>query len=173
MKLLVGLGNPGGKYARTRHNAGFMVLDRIGQVLDVPFEREICDSFVATCRTDGEEAILAKPQTFMNRSGDAVAALIKKFSLKLEDVTVIHDDIDVPLGKVKEKSGGGSAGHNGIASIVEKLGTVEFRRIRMGVGRPPEWMEAADYVLSPFEESERPIIAESIEDCCRRALKFG
>ncbi len=173
MKLLIGLGNPGGKYAQTRHNVGFMALDRLGQTLAIAFKEELCFSLVVRGTAECGDVMLAKPQTFMNLSGTAVAALMKKFSVKLEDIVVMHDDIDVPLGKVREKVGGGSAGHNGISSIAEKLGTPEFRRIRIGVGRPPEWMEAADYVLSPFEENELSVMARAIDDACKRALVFG
>ena len=170
--MLVGLGNPGPKYARTRHNAGFMAIDRIGEMLGIRFDREVHGAFVARGESGGHELLLAKPQTYMNLSGGPVAALARKFSLKAEQVTVLHDDIDVPLGKVKDKIGGGAGGHNGILSIAQHLGTPDFRRIRIGVGRPPEWQNAADYVLAPFEGSEGPALNAAIEESIRRALDF-
>ncbi len=170
--MLVGLGNPGPKYARTRHNAGFMAVDRLGEMLGVHFDREIHNAFVARGETGGHEVVLAKPQTYMNLSGGPVAALMRKFSIKPDDVTVLHDDIDVPLGKVKDKIGGGAGGHNGVSSVAQHLGTPDFRRIRIGVGRPPEWQDAADYVLAPFEGSEGSSLKAAIEESCRRALAF-
>ncbi|MBI5178328.1 MAG: aminoacyl-tRNA hydrolase [Nitrospinae bacterium] len=173
MKLLVGLGNPGPKYAKTRHNAGFMAVDLIAQSLNAAFDRDMCSSLIARGTAGNEDIVLAKPQTYMNLSGGAVAALMRKFSLRPEDITVIHDDIDIPPGKVKEKTGGGSGGHNGVSSIAERLGTPEFRRIRIGVGRPSAGMDAAEYVLSPFEADEKPLIAEALQDCLRRTVQAG
>lgn len=173
MKLLVGLGNPGPKYARTRHNAGFMALDRLGEMLRIRFDREMLGAFVARGEAGGCEVVLAKPWTYMNLSGGPVAALARKFSLKPDSITVLHDDIDVPLGKVKDKIGGGAGGHNGVSSVAEQLGTPDFRRIRIGVGRPPEWQDAADYVLAPFEGGEAPALNAAIEESCRRALDFA
>lgn len=100
-----------------------------------------------------------------------MAALVKKYSVALEDVTVVHDDIDVPLGALREKVGGGAGGHNGVADVAQKLGTPDFRRIRIGVGRPPEGTEAADHVLSPFEKDELPAIEGAVGECCRRIFK--
>ncbi len=171
--MLIGLGNPGPKYARTRHNAGFMALDRIGEMLGLRFDREMLGAFVARGETGGHEVALVKPQTYMNLSGGPVAALARKFSIKPDGVTVLHDDIDVPLGKVKDKIGGGAGGHNGVSSVAQHLGTPDFRRIRIGVGRPPEWQDAADYVLASFEPSEEMALKAAIEESCRRALDFS
>jgi PTH1 family peptidyl-tRNA hydrolase len=172
VKLIVGLGNPGADYADTRHNAGFMAVDEAARMTGAKLgRREVCSSFVAEARFGDERYVLAKPQTYMNRSGSAVAALVKKYSVALEDVTVIHDDIDVPLGALREKVGGGAGGHNGVADVAQKLGTPDFRRIRIGVGRPPEGTEAADHVLSPFEKDELPAIEGAVGECCRRIFK--
>jgi len=170
--LFVGLGNPGDDYANTRHNAGFMAVDYIGERIGARFTG-MCGALVAEGKLDGEPVVLAKPQQYMNRSGRSVASLIERYSLSTDDLTVIHDDIDISLGKVKEKVGGGSAGHNGVESIVDALGTVEFRRIRVGVGRPPEGQDPADYVLSDFENGEVEILAGSLEETCNRAINIG
>ncbi len=170
--MVVGLGNPGPQYAATRHNAGFMAVDYIGDRLGIRFDAELCRSLVADGEHEGEDLTLAKPQTFMNLSGRAVSALMNRFSLSPDDLTVIHDDIDIPLGKVKEKSGGGSAGHNGIASIIHEIGTSDFRRLRIGVGRPSRGEDASEFVLSPFEKSEHDEINESIEKCFSMAVNF-
>jgi PTH1 family peptidyl-tRNA hydrolase len=173
VKLLVGLGNPGKKHAATRHNIGFMVVDRIAEKLNAGFSGNFCDSAVAKAVLGNEELVLAKPMTYMNNSGMAVTALLDNLSLTEADLTVIHDDIDIPLGKIKEKTGGGSAGHNGIESVVWALESENFRRIRMGVGRPPAGVDPADYVLCPFEAEEMETVAELLEEGGRRAIKFG
>ncbi len=171
--MLVGLGNHGEQYAATRHNIGFMAVDRLAEEFKTTFNEVICRSDVARARRDGEEIVLAKPKTYMNRSGRAVKELMDEFSAAPDDLTILHDDIDIALGKIKEKTGGGSAGHNGIESIVWALGTGEFRRIRLGVGRPPEGMDAADYVLSPFEANELETVDRLLDECCRRAVIFA
>lgn len=170
--MLVGLGNPGPKYARTRHNAGFMAVDRLGEMLGIQFDREMSGAFVARGESGGHQVVLAKPQSYMNLSGGPVAALARKFSVKPDGITILHDDIDVPLGKVKDKVGGGAGGHNGISSVAQQLGTADFRRIRIGVGRPPAGENAADYVLAPFDEGERTALKAAIEESCLRALDF-
>lgn len=170
--MLVGLGNHGAKYAATRHNFGFMAVDRLAEEFKTAFNENICHSNVARAKPDDEEIVLAKPRTYMNRSGMAVAELMDEFSLTPDDLTILHDDIDIELGKIKEKTGGGSAGHNGIESIVLALGTGEFRRLRLGVGRPPEGMDAADYVLSVFEDEELETVGRLLDESCRRTVKF-
>jgi len=172
VKLLVGLGNHGTKYAATRHNIGFMAVDLLAKEFKTAFIESTRHSDVARAKPDEEEVVLAKPKTYMNRSGRAVAELMNLFSIALDDLTILHDDIDIALGRIKEKTGGGSAGHNGIESIVSALGTGEFRRIRLGVGRPPEGMDAAEYVLSPFEADELETVDRVLEESCRRAVKF-
>ncbi len=170
--MIIGLGNPGREYALTRHNVGFMVVDRIAEKIKPAKSRNICGSEVAFAKARGGDVALAKPQTFMNLSGRAVAQLVARYSLGAEDITVIHDDIDIPHGKIKEKKSGGSAGHNGIESIIDELGTGDFRRLRIGVGRPLDGTDPADYVLNPFEENEMKIMEEVIEECAAKALNF-
>lgn len=160
--LIVGLGNPGRKYERTRHNAGFMAVDEIGRRLAVFVDQERNQAVIARVRLDEHDAILVKPQTYMNESGRAVSALLRDSYLSSAELIVIHDELDLPLGAVRIKSGGGHGGHNGLRSIIEWLGTPEFIRIRVGIGRPAPGMEAADYVLSPFLPDERQTAAEAI-----------
>ncbi|GMT42009.1 MAG: peptidyl-tRNA hydrolase [bacterium] len=170
--MLIGLGNPGKKYSATRHNIGFMAVDRIGSSLGVDFNDKMCRSVVAKGKMGGESVVLAKPQTYMNLSGTAVAALLRRFSLGTEDFAVFHDDIDIPFGKIKEKKTGGSAGHRGIKSIMDELGTRDFHRIRIGVGRPPEGSDCVDYVLRPFDKSEKVPLEIMLDECCSRAINF-
>lgn len=172
MKLLVGLGNHGAEYAATRHNIGFMALDIIADELKTAFNEDICHSDVARAESGGEEFVLAKPKTYMNRSGMALAELMEEFSVTPDELTVFHDDIDIALGKIKEKRGGGSAGHNGIGSIVWALGTEEFKRVRLGVSRPPEGVDVAEYVLSPFDTDELETVDRVLQESCKRTLNF-
>lgn len=163
--LIVGLGNPGIKYARSRHNAGFMAVRALAGAGAV-WKKEK-DSLVFAQKTDDRKIIFAMPQTFMNMSGKAVAALVKFYKVPLENLIVIHDDMDLKLGTLREKVGGGSAGHNGIKSIDAWLGSADYRRIRIGIGHPVDFdskMDAADWVLNRFTDTEllqiRKVISE-------------
>lgn len=149
MKLIVGLGNPGNQYAKTRHNVGFRVLD----FLDLDFHK----GFSGLYAKSGDSLYL-KPQTFMNCSGDSVLAAMSFHKIKPEDLIVIHDELDLPFGTVKLKKSGGHAGHNGLRDIIRLIGA-DFTRIRIGIGKPEHKTQVADYVLSPFsstEEAELP-----------------
>ena len=152
--LIVGLGNPGPEYALTRHNMGFWAIDRLAGALRIRVDTPAGHSLVGRAQIRGWRVILAKPQTFMNLSGKAVRALLKSEGLGPEDLILVHDDMDIALGRVKLNTTGGDAGHNGVASVLEHLATGDFRRLRIGLGRPPRDVEGADWVLSPFEESE-------------------
>jgi PTH1 family peptidyl-tRNA hydrolase len=160
MKIIVGLGNPGRKYERTRHNAGFMATDKLARNLHIEIAQEKYHALVGRAQIDSEEAILAKPQTYMNESGRAVGAILRGTYAAVSDVIVIHDELDLPLGAVKIKTGGGHGGHNGLRSIIENLGTADFIRIRVGIGRPASGIDPADYVLSPFLAEERLAVPE-------------
>jgi len=165
--IIVGLGNPGEKFKNTRHNLGFEVLDEIQQENGFPefsfaekFKAEISQGII-----NGEKTILVKPQTFMNTSGESVKLLINYYKLKESDLIVIHDDIDIPLGEVKVSGDSGSAGHKGVLSIIDAIGTKDFKRIRIGIlptkGKPSE---TEKFVLKKFTKKEKTIIQETIED---------
>ena len=160
MKIIVGLGNPGRKYERTRHNAGFMAIDELAGLLRVELTQEKHHALIGRARMGPEEAVLAKPQTYMNESGKAVGAILRSAYAAVPDLIVLHDELDLPLGAVKIKTGGGHGGHNGLRSIIEHLGTADFIRIRIGIGRPEPGIDPADYVLSPFLGEERQAAPE-------------
>lgn len=155
--LVVGLGNPGPEYARTRHNAGFMAVDLLAENLRVCYWKEQAGAKVAHARFGEDELILAKPQTFMNISGKSVQKIVDEYELEPSQVVVVHDDIDLPEGSVRVKRGGGHGGHNGLRSVNEQLGSGDYVRVRVGVGRPPGRKDAADFVLEPVrgEAAER------------------
>lgn len=164
MKLLVGLGNPGEDYKNTRHNAGFMVVDRLAEREHANWKHDLLlQSLIAEIKLNGEKIILAKPTTFMNRSGAAIASLLGKFKLTPEDMLVIHDELDFPLGTVKVQIGGSSAGNNGVESIINTLKTENFLRFRLGIGRPEGNIKPEDYVLMKFSTNEQPIVEEVIK----------
>ncbi len=156
MKLIVGLGNPGKEYEKTRHNAGFLFLDFLSETWGLePFQPNTkWKGSVSAGMHDGEKTILLKPETFMNRSGESVRSVMDFFKIPVDDIIVIHDDLDIASGTFKITKGSGAAGHNGVADLIEKLGTKDFTRIRIGIGRPPENIPADAYVLSPFSEEE-------------------
>jgi len=162
MKIIVGLGNPGRKYERTRHNAGFMVVDELAKSLHVDVSQDKYHAVIGRSRVDDEEAVLVKPQTFMNDSGRSVAAVLRGTYTSVADLIVVHDELDLPLGAVRIKAGGGHGGHNGLRSIIEHLGSGDFLRVRIGIGRPVPGMEPADYVLSPYLAEERQTASEVI-----------
>lgn len=163
--LIAGLGNPGPEYELTRHNFGFMALDALvdkaGGEAKCPAVETRGDCITRECRLIRNAAplLLAKPQTYMNLSGLAVGKLASKFAIDPGDVIVLHDDLDLPLGRMKFKKGGSDAGHNGIKSITEHLGTPNYLRLRLGIGRPDIRGGVRDYVLEPFEQQERDIAA--------------
>ncbi len=154
MKIIVGLGNPGEKYAGTRHNAGFAAVDALAEKFRARPTGRSRGAATAWARVAGVEAVLVKPQEYMNRSGGPVAAVMSREGAAPEDLIVIHDDLDLPLGSIRIKKSGGDGGHNGVASIISAIGTGSFVRVKVGIGRPPEWQDPADYVLSPFEKEE-------------------
>ncbi len=181
MKLIIGLGNLGTEYGRTRHNTGFLFVDFLQKKWAFPAftsEKKFTGSIAADMH-NGEKTLLVKPETFMNRSGETVFALVNFFKLTGNDIMVIHDDLDLPFGTFKVSTDSGSAGHNGVADVIEKLGTKTFRRIRIGIGRPagsasgadaggPEaGRDPADYVLARFTEEEESRLPEIFENISR------
>ncbi len=160
MWLLVGLGNPGPSYARTRHNLGWMVVEALAEDQGLSFkEVPALKSLVA----EGPQVRLLKPLTYMNLSGVAVALALERWAIPLEHLLVIHDDLDLPLGRLKFAPKGGAGGHRGVLSIIGALGTQEFPRLKLGIGRPPAGISVPDYVLSEFEPSEWPVAEKVIE----------
>lgn len=160
--LIVGLGNPGRGYRHHRHNVGFMLLDQLAHDLDVRFARRKAKALIADSRLDGQQAILAKPQTYMNLAGQSVAPLVRFFQVPLIQLLVVCDDLDLPRGVLRFRPGGGSAGHRGLRSIFDALGSQDFPRLRIGIGRPPGSMDPADYVLEDFDPDERAVIDAAI-----------
>ena len=171
VKLVVGLGNPGKAYERNRHNVGFMVADAWARRHRIELSRRRPWAFLG----DGEavvdgrafRAIVAKPRTFMNASGEAVSELVKRYQVEPDDLVVVYDDLDLPLGKLRLRARGSSGGHRGLASIIERLGTGEFARVRVGIGRPEAaGSEAIEYVLGDFAPTEREAVRGAIARCC-------
>lgn len=164
MKLVVGLGNPGGKYEATRHNAGFWVVDEVAARLGTACTKAKWKSYVAETRVGGERLLLCKPQTFMNRSGEAVRAVLDYFSeLTPADVIVAYDDMDFLAGDVRLRLQGSAGGHNGVRSVIAHLGTQEFARVRVGIGRPEAKPEVIDYVLSPVPQADKEAVTKAVE----------
>jgi PTH1 family peptidyl-tRNA hydrolase len=170
--LLVGLGNPGRDYRETRHNVGFMLIDRLAVRLDIRFTRLQSKALVASAIYQEFKLILAKPQTFMNLSGQAVQGLLRFYKLPLENLLVAHDDLDLITGTIRIRPDGGSAGQKGMASIIERLGTDEFPRLRLGIGHPAGKMDPADYVLQDFSNEERLVISETLDRAADAVLTF-
>lgn len=158
MKVIYGLGNPGRRYELTRHNVGFMVVEFLCRKWGIPMKKKKADVVFGTGRVAGVDVMLAQPQTFMNLSGVPLGPLY----VKPEDLIVIHDDMDIPLGQVRVKTGGGTGGHKGLVSIKSALGTGDFLRIRFGIGRPPEEWDPSDYVLGRFAREDLDMVEEQI-----------
>jgi PTH1 family peptidyl-tRNA hydrolase len=154
MILIVGLGNPGRDYTRTRHNIGFAVLDELASSLNSGNKYTKFNSIAVNAEYSDHDLLLLKPQTFMNNSGSPVASVLEFYGEEIDRMLVIHDDIDIEFGRIKIKEGGNTAGHRGLESIAQKTGSLDFDRLRFGVGRPPGRMEASDYVLKLFNKSE-------------------
>lgn len=148
MKMIVGLGNPGDEYAHTRHNAGFDTVDLIAEEYRANYWKSECGALTAKVKIDGEEVLLAKPQSYMNTSGGPVKQLCATYKLTPNDIVVVHDELDIDPGTIRVKFGGGLAGHNGLKSIADKLQTKDWARVRVGIGRPPGRMPVVDWVLS-------------------------
>ena len=163
MKIIVGLGNPGPEYARTRHNLGFMVVDRMAEALGGgSFKGGRFKADTLQVEKEGAKILLAKPTTFMNVSGDSVGRLLGFYKRGVDSLLVIHDDMDLPLGRIKFVTDGSSGGHNGVESIIEGLGTKSFHRLRLGVGHPAQ-AGTIDYVLSPFSKDEKVLVEEVLK----------
>jgi len=173
VKLVVGLGNPGEKYRFTKHNVGWMVLDSLSERLGVKFSESKFKGEISEVRIDNEKVLLLKPTTYMNLSGESVFQVCRFFKIKPEEILVVLDDLDLPVGKIRLRLKGGSGGHKGLESIRRYLGTSDFPRLRVGIGRPEQREQVVDYVLSPFKEDDLEKVQASIEravDCIERIL---
>jgi PTH1 family peptidyl-tRNA hydrolase len=155
MKLVAGLGNPGRQYAGTRHNIGFDVIDELARRHRIGFESAPADAVLGKWRHDGETALFVKPLTFMNLSGVAIGQLLRYFKIDVPDLLVVCDDVNLPLGRLRVRGGGSEGGHNGLRSIAQQLGTMEYSRLRVGVGRGDARRDLADHVLAGFAPEER------------------
>jgi PTH1 family peptidyl-tRNA hydrolase len=160
MKLIVGLGNPGRKYAGTRHNVGFEVLDLLAERHRLEWESAPAEAIMAKWRDAG--ALLAKPLTFMNLSGPAIGDLLRFFKIDFADLLVVVDDVNLELGRLRARAAGSAGGHNGLKSVIAHLGTEAFARMRIGVGRGDARRDLADHVLATFDTAERPIVADAV-----------
>ena len=171
MKLIVGLGNPGKEYAGTRHNCGFMVIDRLASKLNINVDQNKFKGLYAKVKYHGEDIILLKPQTYMNLSGESVNAVMNFFKIDKEDLLVIYDDLDMPVGKLRLRKTGSAGGHNGIKNIIAHLNSQDFKRIRVGIDRH-KYMNVADYVLSRFSKVESEAIEQGIENAANAVLDY-
>jgi peptidyl-tRNA hydrolase, PTH1 family len=161
--LVAGLGNPGPQYAGNRHNCGFMTADVLAGRTSARFSRDRSRALVAAGRLVGVMVTLAKPQSFMNLSGGPVAAVRSYYKVPADRLIVVHDELDLPFGVVRLKQGGGDGGHNGLKSVTAALGTRDYLRVRVGIGRPPGRMDPAEYVLRDFAPAERKLLPEVLE----------
>ncbi len=174
--LIVGLGNPGLEYKHTRHNFGFMTIEHLAGRLNVTLKRMKFKAMIAETRLDGKLVVLAKPLTFMNDSGNSVGPLTRYFKVPLGNLLVMHDDLDLPLGSVRLRPQGGSSGQRGMASIINRLGTQEFPRMRLGIGRPPGQLDPVDYVLQPFQAQEvelKKMVLDQAADAAETFIRAG
>lgn len=162
MKLIVGLGNPGKEYENTRHNAGFLIVDSLVKKLNIEFDKTKCKSIYAIYRINDEKIIIAKPQTYMNLSGEAVVSLMKFYNIDINDVIIIHDDLDLPLGKLRLRYQGSCGGQNGMRNIIDLTGTDHINRIRIGISNDSS-IDTKDYVLSKFSKEDMNVFKIGID----------
>lgn len=166
MKLIVGLGNPGKEYEKTRHNVGFMVMDRLADILNVSISISKFKGEYVKLKYKGEDVILLKPMTYMNNSGESVIQVMNYFKIDVEDILVVYDDMDMPVGKLRLRESGSAGGHNGVKSIIAHVGTQKFQRIRVGIDKHPR-IKVIDYVLGHFQKDEQILIDEGIENAVK------
>src|SRR5512141_303406 len=170
--LLVGLGNPGREYKDTRHNFGFMLIDRVVVRLNARGLKVQSKAIVTTATYEERKLILAKPQTYMNLSGQSAQGLLNFYKIPMENMLIAHDDLDIPFGTIRIRPGGGPGGQKGMASTIERLGTKDFPRLRLGIGRPPGRMDPAAYVLQDFSREEMKLLSEILDRAADAAVSF-
>ena len=174
MKLIVGLGNPGPTYDRTRHNIGFEVIDELANRFNAPLTQTKWKGLYSMSFQNGEKVFLLKPLTYMNLSGESIRPLMDYYDIDIEDLLILYDDLDLPVGKIRLRQKGSAGGHNGVKSTIAHLGTQQFNRIRIGINRPPAGMKVPDYVLSRFiqeEWQEMESVISTCADACEAWLK--
>ena len=170
--LLIGLGNPGREYQNNRHNFGFMLMDRLAVRLGARGLKVQSKAIVTTTSYEDRRLILAKPQTYMNLSGQSAQGLLNFYKLPMEHMLIAHDDLDIPFGTIRMRPGGGPGGQKGVASTIERLGTKDFARLRLGIGRPPGRMDPSAYVLQDFSRDESKILSELLDRAADATLEF-
>ncbi len=170
--ILIGLGNPGREYNNTRHNIGFMLIDRLCVRLNARGMKLQSKAIVISANYEDRKLILAKPQTYMNLSGQSVQGLLHFYKIPIENLLVAHDDLDLPFGTIRIRPAGGPGGQRGMASTIEKLGTKDFPRLRLGIGRPPGRMDPKDYVLQDFSKDDMKLLPEVLDRAADAALEF-
>ena len=171
MKLIVGLGNPGKDYEKTRHNAGFMCIDEVAKKLNMSFDTKKFKALIAMGFVGGEKVILMKPQTYMNLSGEAVGECARFYNVDLEDILVISDDLDLPIGKIRLRAKGSSGGQNGLKNIIAHLGSQEFKRIRIGIGNNKNY-DTKDYVLGKISKDDQVLFDDAKVRAANEAVDF-
>ena len=170
--LLIGLGNPGREYKDTRHNVGFMLIDRIAVRLNARGMKVQSKAIITAAAFEDRKLILAKPQTFMNLSGQSVQGLVHFYKVPFTNMMILSDDLDIPFGTIRIRASGGPGGQRGLSSILEKLGTKEIPRLRLGIGRPPGRMDPSDYVLQSFSRDELASLSEILDQAAEAVLAF-
>ena len=173
MLLIVGLGNPGAAYKSTYHNCGFLTLEKLAQKFDAGFNKNECFAQTAHVFAAGGKAVLAKPQTFMNLSGKSVFALAQKYKLGREDIVIVYDDVDLPIGTLRLRNEGRAGTHNGMKDIVERIGTSEFKRVRIGIGSAQEpAMQLSDFVTSKINEENAAVLSKTFDTAAEALFRF-
>ena len=162
-RIIVGLGNPGSQYARSRHNVGFWCVDRVAIQNSIKLSRRHRSALIGEGFIEGHRAVLAKPRTFVNRSGQAVAYLLTRYGVSRDELLIIHDDMDLPLGRIRMRPSGSAGGHRGVKSVIEEAGTQDFARLRIGIGRPPLGSDEVEYVLGAMSEDETAAMDDIVE----------
>ena len=170
MKLIVGLGNPGRAYARSRHNVGFLCVDGLSKRAGIPLSQRRNSVVLGQGQVEREQVVLAKPRTYMNRSGDALAYLVARFGAATSDMLIIYDDMDLPIGKLRIRASGSAGGHRGMQSIIDALGSRDVPRMRIGIGRPMPDSGGVEHVLGDFSADERPALRDALSSAQDAAL---
>ena len=173
MKCIVGLGNPGKKYEMTRHNIGFLAIDQLAAKHGITVNETKFNAIMGTGRINGERVVLVKPLTYMNLSGEAVRPILDYYKIEIEDVLVIYDDLDMVPGKLRLRPKGSAGGHNGIKSLIQHLGTTEFKRLKLGIGRPPHPLSVIDWGMMNYRKEDLPSLQETLDQAVSAATDFA